>query len=108
MSFGPYRRDAAKRLQSIVRQSRQDLDLPALNWFVSQQPPTDDERVNSIDVVSEIEQVASEDGHLIHIKAFDLPVQEKKLVITTAGIVQLGELIAAGYLKHEKQTKNTN
>ena len=36
----------------------------------------------------------------IHLKAFHLPQQEEKLVITTAGIVQLGELLAHGYLEH--------
>ena len=45
-----------------------------------------------------VEQVAAADDHLIHIKAFDLPKQEKKLVIDTAGIIRLGELIASGYL----------
>jgi hypothetical protein len=105
MSFGQYRRDAAKRLQVIVRESRQDLELPTLKWYVSQQPPTDVERLNSIDVVSAIEQVAAEDGNLIHIKAFDLPEQEERLVITTAGIVQLGELIATSYVEHQKQAK---
>ena len=32
MSFGPYRRDAPMRVQSLVRQSRVDLDLPGLRW----------------------------------------------------------------------------
>ena len=98
MSFGPYRRDAPKRLQALVAQSRQDLKMPGLKWFVSQQPPTDDKRVNNIDVTAELEKVAAADKNLIHIKAFDLPEQEKKLVITTEGIVELGEVIAKGYL----------
>jgi hypothetical protein len=98
MSFGPYRRDAPKRLQALVSQSRQDLEMPGLKWFVSQQPPTDDKRVNNIDVTAELEKVVAADDHLIHVKAFDLPEQEKKLVITTEGIVELGEVIARGYL----------
>ncbi|MEC9008363.1 MAG: hypothetical protein VX877_03825, partial [Planctomycetota bacterium] len=65
----------------------------------SQQPPTDDERVNKIDVVAGIEKVAAADKNFIHIKAFDLPEQEKKLVITTEGIVELGELIARRFLQ---------
>ena len=36
----------------------------------------------------------------IHIKAFDLPQQKEKLVITTAGIVRLGEMLAQSYLDH--------
>ena len=98
MSFHPYRRQAAERLASIVAQSRMDLDLPDLRWFVSQQPPTDHERVNSIDVTADIEKLAEADPHLIHIKAFDLPGREQNLVITTEGIVELGKLLADSYL----------
>ncbi len=100
MSMGQYRRKAPEWLASTVSQSRKDLGMPNLKWFVSQQPPTDDQRVNNIDVVAGIEKVAAADSNLVHIKAFDLPVQEKKLVISTAGIVELGELIARRYLEH--------
>ena len=98
MSFYPYRKDAAARLQAIVNQSRLDLELSELNWYVSQQPPTDDERVNQVDVVSMVKAIAEKDSHLHHIKVFDLPVREKKLVITTAGILHLGKSIADFYL----------
>jgi len=98
MSMHPYRKQAAEWLLSTVKQSRQDLEQPHLKWYVSQQPPTDHERVNSIDVTAEIEKLAATDSDLFHIKAFDLPAQEKKLVIDTAGIVRLGELIAQAYL----------
>jgi hypothetical protein len=100
MSMGQYRRKAPEWLASTVSQSRTDLGMPDLKWFVSQQPPTDDERVNNIDVVAGIEKVAAADSNFVHIKAFDLPAQEKKLVIGTAGIVELGELIARHYLEH--------
>jgi len=98
MSFYPYRKDAAARLQAIVNQSRLDLELSELDWYVSQQPPTDDERVNQVDVVSMVKAIAEKDSHLHHIEVFDLPVQEKKLVITTAGILHLGKSIADFYL----------
>ena len=99
MSFGPYRKQAVERLASIVAQSRADLDMPTLRWFVSQQPPTDDAGLNAIDVTVELEKLAVADANLIHIKTFDLPGQEQKLVITTAGIVALGEVLADSYLK---------
>ena len=83
---------------SFVNQSRKDLSMPALKWYVSQQPPTDDDRVNSIDVTAELETVVTSDKHLILIQAFDLPEQDKKLVIDTRGIVWLGEKIANQYL----------
>jgi hypothetical protein len=98
MSFHPYRKQAAERLQAIIAQVRRDLAQPGLKWYVSQQPPTDDKRVNNVDVVTTVAAAASADPAMIHLKAFDLPAQEKKLVITTEGIVQLGELIARGYL----------
>lgn len=94
MSFNPYRNKAAERLEAIVKQVRLDLKKPALPWIVSQQPPTDDERVNKIDVVAAVEKVATSDPHLMHLKAFSLPKQEKKLVLNTAAILELGKLIA--------------
>jgi hypothetical protein len=100
MSFGPYRRDAAKWLQSTVEKSRQDLALPSLKWHVSQQPPTDEKGLNAIDVTANLAALAAADPAFIHLKAFDLPPQEEKLVITTAGIVQLGELLAQSYHEH--------
>ena len=101
MSMPPYRKSAPKWLESTIAQSRRALELPQLKWYVSQQPPTDDKRVNSIDVTAELEKIAAADNNLIHIKAFDLPKQEKKLVIDTAGIVRLGELIAERYVAQE-------
>ncbi len=94
MSFGPHRRKSPAWLQAFVAQSRIDLKRPNLKWIVSQQAPTDDKRVNAIDVVAAVETVAAADPNLIHLKAFNLPPQEKKLVITTEGIVKLGEILA--------------
>lgn len=101
MCMGQYRRDAAKWLQSTVVKSRQDLALPSLKWHVSQQQPTDEKGLNAIDVTANIAAIASADPAFIHIKAFDLPKQEEKLVITTAGIVQLGQLLAESHLKQK-------
>jgi hypothetical protein len=98
MSWGPFREGAPQRLMSLVNQSRKDLSLPELNWYVSQQPPTNDEQVNKIDVTSALDKAVSSDKHVIHIKAFDLPKQEQQLVIDTRGIVWLGETIAKSYL----------
>jgi len=100
MCYGPYRKNAAKWLQSTVAKSRQDLALPSLNWYVSQQPPTDAKGLNAIDITANLAAIAAADPAFIHLKAFNLPPQEEKLVITTAGIVQLGELLAQSYLEH--------
>ena len=99
MSFGPYRSNAAQWLQSTVAKSREDLALPSLKWHVSQQPPTDEKGLNAIDVTANLAALAAADSAFIHLKVFDLPPQEEKLVITTAGIVQLGNLLAQSYLE---------
>ena len=99
MSFGPYRKQAARRLAELVAQSRQDLALPTLQWFVSQQRPTDDASVNGIDVDADLAKLAASDKNLIHLQVFDLPGQEQKLVLTTAGVVELGERLADRYLQ---------
>jgi hypothetical protein len=99
-AFGPYRRDAAKWLQSTVAKSRVDLGLPALKWHVSQQLPADEKGLSAIDVTAKLAAIADDDPAFIHIKAFDLPPQEEKLVITTPGIVRLGELLARSYIVH--------
>jgi hypothetical protein len=101
MSFGPYRKDAARWLQSTVAKSRQDLENNTLKWFVSQQPPTDDKGLNRIDITANLAAIAVKDPAFIHLKAFNLAPQEEKLVISTAGIVQLGELLAQGYIEHK-------
>ena len=100
MAFGPYRKDAAKWLQLTVSQSRQDLGLPSLRWYVSQQPPTDEDGLNKIDVTADLAATAAADPGFIHLKAFSLPPQTEKLVITAAGIVRLGELLAESYIEH--------
>lgn len=102
MSFSPHRNNAAKWLDSIIKNSRKDLKIPSLKWYLSQQPPTNDKSVNGIDVTSKIAELADADNSIFHLKAFDLIPQEKKLVISTAGIVQLGEFIADNYLKNRK------
>lgn len=97
MCFGPYRREAAARLASIVAQSRVDLGLPELPWFVTQQRPPDDEGLARLDVTADLAKVAAADKRLRLIQAFDLPGRQK-LVFTTSGILALGELLADRYL----------
>jgi hypothetical protein len=97
--FAPYRRQMAAALGSLVRQSRVDLGLPELAWFVSQQRPADEEGLGRIDITADLEKLAASDPRLRLIKAYDLPGQEEKLVLTTAGVVALGELLAREFLR---------
>jgi len=59
------------------------------------------EKLNTIDVVGNMAEVAAGDPNLIHLRALNLPPQEKMLVISTGGIVQLGEVMARGYLENQ-------
>ena len=102
MSWGPFRQAAPQRVTSLTAQSRIDLALPNLRWYVSQQPPTDNEQVNKIDVTSKLQDVLAADENTTHIKAFDLPPQEKQLVINSAGIVELGRTMANEYLRVQR------
>ncbi|MGC6564336.1 MAG: sialate O-acetylesterase [Akkermansiaceae bacterium] len=102
MSFHPFRKEAANRLNALIKQSRLDLERPNLKWHVSQQPPTDHERVNKVDVTSMIEEIANNDAHLFHVKAFDLPKQEKQLVLDSSAVIELGKLLAQSHLDQSK------
>ncbi len=94
MSFGPYRESAAERLAALVEATRRDLGRPELAWYVSQQPPTQDESAGSFDVMSAIAALAAKDRHLVHLPLQGIPEQREQLVFDTAGIVWLGERLA--------------
>lgn len=100
MAYYPYRRDAAKWLQSTIAQSRIDLSLPALKWYVSQQSPPNQEKLNKIDVIASLAAVIAADPATFHIVALDLPPQNENLVLDTAGVVKLGVLLARSYIEH--------
>ena len=94
MSWGPFRAGAPERVKSLIDQSRKDLGMPKLAWYVSQQAPTDDKDVNDIDVTTALQKELSNDPYTTLLQVFDLPPQEKKLVLDTSGIVVLGQKIA--------------
>jgi hypothetical protein len=71
-----------------------------LKWHVSQQPPPNQKGLSSIDITANLAELAAADPELVHLKAFDLPPQREKLVLDTAGIVSLGELLAQDYIEH--------
>ena len=98
MSFMPFRRDSATRVGLMVKQSRIDLGVKNLHWFVSQQPPTNTKDLNKHDAVAPMEQLAETDADLVHIKAFDLPKQPERLLLDSRGVVALGLKLADSYI----------
>ena len=103
MSFMPHRSQAAEWLGSIIEQSRIDLERPDLPWFVTQQKPTDHERVNDFDVVAAIQARAEADPHVFHRGPLALSSNEERLVISTEGVFELGEAMVELFLTSEPQ-----
>lgn len=99
MSFHPYRKQAATRLVSIIRQTRIDLEMPELKWYVTQQAPLDHENLNKVDVLADVSNKLESDPFTQHIKVGELPGMEKELIISTEGILELGQLLARAYIK---------
>jgi hypothetical protein len=95
MSFYPFRKDAAARIENLAQSLRKDLKMKKLQWVVSQQQPTDSKDVNGVDVMANVAKVADADGFMTHLPVSGWPEQERRLVLDTAGIVKLGELLAA-------------
>ena len=98
MSWGPFRKGAAKRVMSLITALRRDLEQPNLKWYVSQQPPTNDESVKQIDSMAMISKATAGDPNIVHIRLTDLPPQREQLVIEAEGTVWLGERLAKEYL----------
>ncbi len=98
MAFGPYRKNAARWLKSTIARSRQDLAMPNLKWYVSQQSPPAEEGLDRIDVTADLAQLAAADAAIVHVKVFDLEPLQEKLVLGTEGVVRLGEALARSYL----------
>ena len=90
MSFHPFRTQAAARIGTTIAQLRTDLGAPTLPWFISQQPPTDHESVNGVDVVADMTALAAGDPHIHHRLVTGFPEQPKQLVLDTGAIVWLG------------------
>ena len=90
MSFHPFRMQAATRLETTITQLRKDLGEPGLPWYISQQPPTDHESVNGVDVVADMVTLAADDPHIHHRLVGGFPDQPKQLVLDTDAIVWLG------------------
>jgi hypothetical protein len=101
MSWGPFREGAAKRVMSLITALRRDLGQPELKWYVSQQPPTNDESVKQIDSMAIMSKAAAGDPNIIHIRLTDLPPQREQLVIEAEGTVWLGERLAKEFLTRQ-------
>jgi hypothetical protein len=65
-----------------------------------------DDRTVRVFIFAGQSNMVGSDSRVQDIKGFNLPPQEKKLVIDTGGIIELGNLIAKQYLSAEKKSFN--
>lgn len=93
-AWRPYRAGAAERIKALVTQLRTDLGEPELRIVVSQQEPADHDGVNTVDVVSAVRNAVEGLPGVEYLEAFELPGREQELVMTAAGVVALGDLLA--------------
>lgn len=56
-------------------------------------------RMNRIEVTPKLRELTAADPFLTHVEAFEVPAPRKKIVLTTAEIIRLGELLAQAYLR---------
>ena len=98
MAWRPYRQQAAPRLREWIAASRRDLGLPQLDWFVSQQTPPNHGDLAKVDVVAAVRALAAADEHFVYVDASQPPAQQEQLVFDTAGVVWLGEQLAAAVI----------
>ena len=94
MSWHPFRQGAPERVAAMIAGLRKDLDTPDLPVFVSQQPPTDHESVNKVDVVAAMAAMAAADPNTHHRLMTGFPPQERQLVLDTEAVVWLGRAMA--------------
>ncbi len=97
-AWWPFRKAQAARFAELVAGLRKDLDLPELRWVVSQQRPASFEGLDKFDAVAAVETVAASDPHLDQLVLKGLPEEGAKLVLKAAGVVMLGERLAAFFL----------
>ncbi len=99
LSFGPYRNAAAARLGDLVAGTRRDLGLPDLKWIVSRQPPADGGPDAAAKLDAALAKLGAADPHLVVLPPFVPSGQPEKIVLTTPGVVALGEALAEAVQK---------
>lgn len=104
-AWGPFRRTVADRLAEAIAGSREDLGHPNLRWFVSQQEPMPMKSSDAVDVVAAVEAIAAADAYTEHVLTLELPGREEALVLTTAGVVELGRRLAERVLAVDAASK---
>jgi len=95
--FEPYARDYAKWMKQLVDQTRLDLKLPDLPWFISEQHT--DAPWRNMDIVNAgLNEMAVSDPRITILRTSHLPHAQHHF--GTAGTLLLGEEMANAYLKN--------
>ena len=95
--FGPYAQNYSTRMKQLIDQTRLDLKLPDLPWFISEQHK--DAPWQNMDTVNAgLNEIAVSDPRVTIIKTSHLPHAQHHF--GTKGTLLLGEEMADTLLKH--------
>lgn len=103
MSFGSYKSQAVAWLNACVEQSRVDLNIPDLPWFVSQQPATQFERAPKADVNGELQEWSASHESNYHLRAEGMIMKGEHILMNSEGVAKLGLLLSNAFLKSLSQ-----
>ena len=90
----------ADRLQTFMNTTRKDLELPELNWILTEQPIltesiTGDEKL--YDLNSDLEALDASNSNFTFVKTSDLP--HNPVLFGSKGIIALGNRMAEAWAK---------
>ncbi|MHC4822978.1 MAG: sialate O-acetylesterase [Planctomycetota bacterium] len=98
MSFGQYKSKATAWVRKLVDQSRRDLNIEDLPWFLSQQPPIQFEGAADVDVTKQLQDWAEPNESNFHIEASGLVKKDEHILMDSEGVVGLGLLLSNAFL----------
>ena len=101
--FHPYRKNYRQALSRLIRQLRQDLNVPELKWFVCEQSIKSPWGKENIEFMNkELKAVADSDPHVWLIPTSELP-HARRIHFGAEGTLKLGERMAKQYLSALKR-----
>lgn len=98
MSVGQYKAKASAWAKELIDQSRRDLKVADLRWFLSQQPPIQFEGAAEVDVTKQLQDWAESNESNFHIEAHGLVKKSEHILMDSEGVIGLGLLLSNAFL----------
>jgi len=101
--YHPYRKNYRQALSRLIRQLRQNLNVPDLKWFICEQSIKSPWGKDNIEFMNaELQAVADGDPHIWLIPTSELP-HTRRIHFGAEGTLKLGERMAEQYLSTLKK-----